>query len=62
MTCTNTASADGATVDEGHVSGRKGTLFCPSCDFQAPIDGGWHVRGGPVFRLVRCPRCRTRVA
>lgn len=62
MTCTNAASAEGSVVDDGPVSARKATLFCPECDFQAPLEGAWHVRGGPVFRVVRCPRCRTRVA
>lgn len=40
---------------------RKTTLYCPSCEHAAPIDGEWRTVEAEGDRLLVCPRCEAVV-
>ncbi|MFB6179204.1 MAG: hypothetical protein ABEI77_05715 [Halorientalis sp.] len=42
---------------------RKAVLFCPDCDYQAEVDGGWTERDDRTARVrkLQCPECATVV-
>ena len=62
MTSTNTATQHGTAADRQATAGAKAVLFCPHCEFQDAFDGAWDVGTDAGFRVVHCPRCRTRIA
>ncbi len=42
-------------------AGRKGVLFCPTCERSAPIDDGWPLDGRVDRMDVTCPNCEAVV-
>ena len=36
---------------------RKSQLFCPACQYTAPVDGDWISEDATVARSLHCPAC-----